>query len=45
MKVHLRVNGTKGPACGYHRWGCEVLTTNGNHAKVTCLRCQRIIKK
>lgn len=34
--IHLSLNGR--PACGYHRWSSEQITSTKNHDKVTCKR-------
>lgn len=36
QKIHLSIGGK--PACGYHRWGSEQITTTKNSDRVTCKR-------
>jgi hypothetical protein len=36
-RVHMRWNGR--PACGYHRWLSEIITSTSQREKVTCRRC------
>lgn len=40
--VHLNKGGGR-PACGYHRWFSEVITSTKDAASVTCGRCLRTL--